>query len=213
MIIVKWKLKGRLAMSQEIEIEFKNLVSKEEFDRLKHYFNIEDNKFVLQKNHYFDTESFSLKKHNSALRVRQKGNSFELTLKQPLDRGVLETNQILNDEEATKLIHQTIILDGEIKDILEQLQINPGSLNYFGTLSTRRAELPYKNGLLVLDHSSYLNTEDYEIEYEVNDEEEGKEIFLSLLTHLKIKIRKTENKIKRFYNQKFLQNQLKKNDK
>ena len=70
-------------MSQNIEIEFKNMLTSEEFLQLKLHFNIDQNKFKKQVNHYFDTPSFSLKSLNSALRIREKGTQFEMTLKQP----------------------------------------------------------------------------------------------------------------------------------
>jgi uncharacterized protein YjbK len=56
-----------------------------------------------------------------------------------------------------------------------------------------------------VDHSIYLNNEDYELEYEVENYQSGKEIFLELLKRLNIPERKTENKIRRFYRQKYQQ--------
>ena len=47
-------------MTQEIEIEFKNIVTEEEFDTLCKSFSIEA--FTKQVNHYFETPGFSLKK-------------------------------------------------------------------------------------------------------------------------------------------------------
>lgn len=55
------------------------------------------------------------------------------------------------------------------------------------------------NGLLVFDISSYLNVTDYEIEYEVTDYHQGKKNFQLLMNQLNIPIRKTDNKIVRFY--------------
>ncbi len=72
-------------------------------------------------------------------------------------------------------------------------------VEYFGSLITNRAEIPYKNGLLVFDHSYYLNTEDFELEYEVHDYQLGQQIFVELLNQYNIPQRTTENKISRFY--------------
>ena len=52
-------------MTQEIEIEFKNIVTEEEFNTLCKSFSIEG--FTKQVNHYFETPSFSLKEAGSAL--------------------------------------------------------------------------------------------------------------------------------------------------
>ncbi|MEH7347045.1 CYTH domain-containing protein, partial [Bacillus sp. JJ1532] len=57
----------------------------------------------------------------------------------------------------------------------------------------------------VLDHSYYLNKEDFEIEYEVSNREKGLEVFSELLLNLDIPIRKTDNKIMRFYKEKYNQ--------
>ena len=159
--------------------------------------------FKIQINHYFDTPSFSLKENGSALRIREKGNEFEMTLKQPAVQGLLETNQLLSGDQAKKILKSGKILEGQVKDAISKMIQDVDSLLYFGSLTTERAEFDYKEGLLVLDHSYYLNTEDFELEYEVTDEAEGFEIFSALLEELKIPVRMTDNKIKRFYSKKY----------
>jgi adenylate cyclase len=93
---------------------------------------------------------------------------------------------------------------GQVLDRIHSLVIHSESISFFGTLSTNRAEKTYKNGLIVLDHSRYINKEDYEIEYEVPDAEEGLAAFHELLASMQIPLRKTPNKIKRFYDHKRL---------
>lgn len=196
-------MKGRSIVSQNIEIEFKNMLSREEFLLLKRHFNISEDQFRKQVNHYFDTAAFTLKDHGSALRIREKENKFELTLKQPAQTGLLETNQQLSAKEAESALSTGKIPDGEVKNAVLKMLVNTDSLQYFGSLTTVRAELEYNTGLLVLDHSYYLNKEDFELEYEVTDEKEGYEIYSSLLQQLNIPVRPTDNKIKRFYATKY----------
>ena len=57
-------------MSQQMEIEFKNLLTKEEYTRLLTYFNIGPEQIVHQENHYFDTPNYDLKNAASGLRIR-----------------------------------------------------------------------------------------------------------------------------------------------
>jgi uncharacterized protein YjbK len=190
------------AVAETIEIEFKNLLTKVEFENLLKTFNIEDKDIVKQSNHYFDTPDFSLKDLGSALRIREKKNSFELTLKQPAAVGLLETTQHLSSNEFEAAIKKQIFPEGIVQERLEQLDIAFNNIVYFGTLTTKRAEFPYKEGLLVLDHSFYLEKEDYEIEYEVEDFQTGQLVFQELLKQYDIPIRKTQNKIARFYQQK-----------
>lgn len=190
-------------VSQEIEIEFKNMLTKEEFTLLKDYLNLSESMFHTQENHYFDTSNFYLKELGCALRIRMKNNKYEVTLKEPLETGLLETNQQLNTKDAEKMMQHGIIIEGPVKDQLSRLNIPLDKLEYFGSLTTSRAEKKYDGGLIVLDHSSYLNKEDYELEYEVEDFETGQKRFHHLLKKLNIPIRKSDNKIQRFYHAKY----------
>lgn len=190
-------------MTQTMEIEFKNMLSAEEFNKMVSAFHLTKDQFIEQVNHYFDTEDFALKNKGCALRIREKKAQFELTLKQPHKDGLLETNQILTFEEAQAFLNGGFLKDGVVAaQISSSLGIDGIKLNYFGSLTTERAEIAYKNGLLVLDCSSYLKTIDYEVEYEVSNREQGKPIFLSLLTDFQIPVRQTRNKIQRFYERK-----------
>ncbi|PAE25191.1 CYTH domain-containing protein [Bacillus sp. 7894-2] len=197
--------------NKNIEIEFKNMITRDEFTALMNFLNIRSEDFSKQENHYFDTPDFLLKEKGSALRIRQKNGSFELTLKQPHPEGLLETNEDLSESEAAEMIQTGKIPGEQIKESLEELGIKTDNLQYFGTLTTKRAEKEYNKGLAVLDHSRYLNKEDFELEFEVDNRKEGQMVFLNLLQQLNIPVRKTENKIKRFYNEKYRQQKANRN--
>ncbi|MDG5473002.1 CYTH domain-containing protein [Jeotgalibacillus sp. ET6] len=189
-------------MSQELEIEFKNLLTKEEFHLLCGHFQVSSQESIRQKNHYFDTPDFQLKKIHSALRIREKSEGYQLTLKKPVEKGILENHQWIDSQEASQMLEQGGLVQGEIAGLLEELKIPVQQIIYFGTLATERIEFPYKNGLLVLDHSTYLNKEDFELEYEAASYDEGQAIFKELLSTCKISAKKTDNKIERFYKEK-----------
>ncbi|MGG3469840.1 CYTH domain-containing protein [Neobacillus pocheonensis] len=190
-------------MTQQVEIEFKNLLTRQEYERFLNEFNIDKKQIFTQENHYFDTSDFALKSRVTALRIRRKQDDYEMTLKQPADVGLLETNQLITTEEALHAFQVGELPFGNIKKIIEEIGISFSELKYFGSLLTNRVEVEYTKGLLVLDHSQYLNKEDYELEFEAENFQEGKLIFLQLLDQYHIPIRKTENKIQRFYNQKY----------
>lgn len=194
--------KGRMTVSQQIEIEFKNLLTEAEFNKATAYFNITSDMFAKQVNHYFETPAYNLKDKNSALRIREKDGKAELTLKQPAKEGLLETNQTLSASQVKTALETGNIPEGIVMSALFSL-VGSEQLHHFGSLITRRAETPYKSGLIALDISDYLNKTDYEIEYEVVDAKQGQETFLHLLNQLSIPLRDTENKIKRFYNEKY----------
>ena len=184
-------------MTQEIEIEFKNMVTEEEFQRLCKSFSIEE--FTKQVNHYFETPQFSLKNTGSALRIRHKDGTYTFTLKQPAEIGLLETHQSITEKEAKLMMETNVIIPGIVIDQLQKLQIPVSSLTYMGSLTTERAETLFEGGTLVFDHSFYYNHDDYEIEFEVQDEETGKATFIDLLTQHNIPVRHTNNKVKRFF--------------
>ncbi|WP_419888699.1 CYTH domain-containing protein [Neobacillus niacini] len=189
-------------MSETIEIEFKNLLTKAEYKKLLKAFRVKEDQIISQTNHYFDTPDFRLKELGSALRIREKKDYYEMTLKQPAAVGLLETTQILSLDEFLGAIKNGIIPKGIVHERLELLNKPIMVLEYFGSLTTKRAEFTYREGLLVLDHSLYLNTEDYEVEYEVEDFQVGQRVFEELLEQYNIPLRTTQNKIARFYKQK-----------
>ena len=65
-------------MQRSLEVEFKTLLTKDEYERLANMFK--GSHSDIQTNHYFDTNRFSLKALESSLRVRER-DTLELTLK------------------------------------------------------------------------------------------------------------------------------------
>lgn len=186
---------------QEYEIEFKNLLTKAEFDQFLHHFQLTEEDFFVQQNAYFDTKQFHLKEHTCALRIRRKQNKQVLTLKEPYKEGLLETHQVLNEQEEQMIMAEGKLPEGSVKNRISPIiQQNP--LVLLGKLTTKRAQIPYKEGLLVFDASTYLQCEDYEVEYEVSDFQKGEIIFLDLLSQFDIPKRTTKNKIQRFFEEK-----------
>ncbi|OLN23843.1 hypothetical protein BTO30_02570 [Domibacillus antri] len=182
-------------MKQEIEIEFKCLLTKTQFEQLVKAFK--PGPFITQHNHYFDTDHFSLKEAGAALRIREKNGHFEMTLKEPAETGLLESTVSLSAEDAASALSGHIP-ENEVAAAARSLA-GTDSFVHFGTLSTARAEMAYEGGLLVFDHSTYVNQEDYEIEYEAAGLK-GEEIFYALLKEFDIDYKPAENKIRRFYN-------------
>ncbi|MCJ8006006.1 CYTH domain-containing protein [Lederbergia wuyishanensis] len=186
-------------MSKNLEIEFKNMVTEEEFQLLLKTFQITKKNFFSQTNHYFDTKNYSLKKLGAALRIRELSEKYELTLKKPAVNGLWEINDTISQSEADLLMKNSIFPSGEVKDELLQMHINLNEFILFGSLRTERAEIEYENGLLVFDHSFYKGIEDFEIEYETSNRDEGEKKFYKLLDKLNIKIQYADNKISRLY--------------
>ncbi|MFH4176134.1 CYTH domain-containing protein, partial [Acinetobacter baumannii] len=85
-----------------------------------------------------------------------------------------ETHQVVTENEAKMMMETNVIISGAVMNQLCKLQIPVSALTYMGSLTTERAETLFEGGTLVFDHSFYYNHDDYEIEFEVQDEETGK---------------------------------------
>ncbi|QSJ00479.1 MULTISPECIES: CYTH domain-containing protein [Bacillus] len=186
-------------MAQEIEIELKQLLMKEEFEQLKQHFQLKNADFHTQTNYYFDTPQFNIKSQLAALRMREKNGQWVLTLKEPHEIGLLETHQTIAPPSQ---LDDFKLPEGEVADRLDHLNIQKDQIVYFGSLETSRAEKMIHEGLIVLDHSRYLTVEDYELEFEVSDLEIGQAAFSALLRKFHIPVRNTKNKVVRFYEEK-----------
>ncbi|MEZ2457813.1 CYTH domain-containing protein [Salinicoccus roseus] len=184
---------------KELEIEFKNLLTGEEYGRL-HEALFKDTQPVVQTNFYIDTPDFSLKHNRLLLRIRDMGGQQVMTLKEPTVKGVME----YHGEVESDLNFDHNIRKDEIPELicgeLERFAIDTAQLKIYGALSTERRETPYKDGLLVLDKNSYLDTEDFELEFEVDNHDKGETHFLNLLEEYGIERRREVTKVERFYN-------------
>ncbi|BDH60897.1 CYTH domain-containing protein [Lysinibacillus sp. PLM2] len=186
-------------MTQEIEIEFKNLLTKEQYEMLLKEFDINDSKIIRQTNHYFDTPDWHLKTLHAGLRIRETKSSIVCTLKEKTAKNThLETTEPLTSKEAEMMLCGQRFYAPSIQRKLLNLNVPVDELRVFGSLTTDRVELPYKGGILVLDHSFYLNCDDYEVEYEADDENTGAKVFNKFLTDFQIEKRVTDKKIARF---------------
>ncbi|QMT16481.1 CYTH domain-containing protein [Planococcus maritimus] len=182
-------------MTKELEIEFKNMLTKEEYNLLLAELQEVP---ISQTNHYFDTPDYQLRDQKAALRLRSIGNRFECTLKTPAASGNYETTDVLSEEQASAILDHKQFDTPEVAAELERLGVSRSDLSLIGSLTTHRVEVEYKGGLLVLDHSEYLGLEDYELEYEVTDEAAGKHSFMALLEEKQIPVRPSDKKIARF---------------
>ncbi|MDQ7193327.1 CYTH domain-containing protein [Staphylococcus felis] len=195
-------------MSIEKEIEFKQLLDAHQYQKIKNtYFQNQDP--FSQKNYYIDTPDMQISKHQMALRIREKGNSnFELTLKVPDSVGLTEYNTPISSLPSASVNLSYKLLSQEILTVLNKKTIDVHQLGILGALETHRLEKQLPSGLLVLDHSLYLDTEDYELEFEVNTYQQGLLAFQDILEQFEIQHQPPLNKVQRFFERKhFLKSQ------
>ena len=186
-------------MSQHIEIEFKNMLTKAQYEQMLLDFAVTPDQIIRQVNHYFDTPELHLKTIKSALRIREFEQTIECTLKEKSsEHQHLETTDLLTRDQANQMLAGNGIEAPHVKERLALFDIPLNNLQRYGTLTTDRVELPYEGGLLVFDHSFYLHCDDYEVEYETNDETFGKSVFLQFLQNYNIEPKTAPKKIVRF---------------
>ena len=185
----------------EIEKEFKNLLTKEQYTSLVEDYKDVFTKDVTQTNSYYDYEGL-LQEHKMALRIRivEGKETGEITLKIPQSSlEVLEFTEVLpvdilnqynNDKQFT--------LPPSIRKELEKEGISLQSVMQTALLTTHRLEGALsENEWLVLDESHYNGNIDYEMEMEVRSLELGEPVFLGILEKYKVERRQAESKIKR----------------
>ncbi|WP_347861169.1 CYTH domain-containing protein [Salimicrobium sp. PL1-032A] len=186
-------------MSQEIEIEFKNLLTEEEYLRMLEDLPFDKHTFTEQTNYYFETEDMLLKENGAALRIRHKGDTWTMTLKQPHPEGLLETHDTIDEQTADLWIQNKGEEQTNTSKQLKEMGIKINNLRFLGSLTTRRREIDYKNTTVTLDFSRYFQVQDYELEIEAMSKSEGESVFAELLHRYSIPERETKNKIRRFY--------------
>lgn len=198
-----WKIHAKVGkmMTQELEIEFKNVLTKQQYETLLKKFQVSDEMILHQTNHYFDTKEFRLKELFSGLRIRETNEKIVCTLKERTATNThLETTDVITKEQADLMLLGRGFFADSVKTRLSQLGVPVEHLQHFGTLSTDRVELSYKGGTIVFDHSFYLNCDDYEVEYETNEEILGQEVFENFLKENDIPQKAADKKIARFMN-------------
>ncbi|NCU32906.1 MAG: CYTH domain-containing protein [Candidatus Moranbacteria bacterium] len=179
-------------MTKNIEIEFKTIVTKEQYENILNQFGLRDNIFK-QINYYFDTDDYALNQNQIVLRIRKKHDHYyKVTLKSQSEKGAYENHVLLSKAQAEDMIEHGF----HTKDFFEPLDYH---VMFKVSLDNYRVSTPYQDGVLFLDCCHYCNTIDYEIEYEVNDYDQGYQVFQSFLKDHSIEYRPTKRKSERAF--------------
>lgn len=186
-------------MTEQIEIEYKTLLTNVQFEAIKAKYAPEKNAFV-QENYYFDTPDFRLKQLHCGLRIRTFEDVAECTLKTPLKEGVLETTDHLSLKQAQTLLQNKVISShGIVAQKLVSMGIQANQVHLLAHLKTARIQINLPSGELALDESWYGKSHDYELELEVSEASKGKQDFLDLLAEFDIDYQPAKNKVLRAF--------------
>lgn len=171
--------------NNSIEIEAKVLVSKQAYEKLLANLKF-DEKIKIQKNYYLDSKDRILKKYQMIVRLREREGRIKLTMKAPLSEGLLEKNQMLNEQEFKSLLNSNIFPRGEIYDFLEMLNISPDSLVILADLTTERREMEYNDTRVNISKNTYGKKVDYEIECDSDSKVKSENTLKEILSKLDI---------------------------
>ncbi len=165
---------------KNLEIEFKCPINKKEYETLIDKFELKDNVYLLT-NYYFDTVNKDLHKNRTVLRIRKKHNNnlYKITLKQDTPQGALESHVFLREEQALNLIENGFNLKDFFDEDLDVI--------FHGKLDNYRVSTPYREGELFFDRIEYFDKVEYEVEYEVDNFEDGEINFNKFLQENNIK--------------------------
>ena len=174
-------------MSSNIEIEAKVLLLKDEYNAIIEKLNLQKYRKIKQTNHYIDTPDRYLKKNGIALRIREKDEEFELTLKTPLSEGLLEKNENISWRDFENLSERQIFPDGNIRKFLLILGVKVSDLKVLTSLCTERIHVEFEGYGLALDKNIYSNIIDYELEVESSSIERAQQEIENILNECDIK--------------------------
>lgn len=180
-------------MEENLEIEFKVLIDQDTYQRIIGDHQID--RCYQQTNYYLIHPKLTELKY--MLRIRQKQDTYELTLKQPQKHGNLETNLKIDEITKNKIIAHELVTN-EVFDLLKPYQLDSTMFQTDCFLITKRCEIKTADGLICIDQSQYNGITDYELEYEVFDYHHGKQVFLDFIDKYDLKYQNNcPSKVKR----------------
>lgn len=182
-------------MAKEVTAVFKTLLTKSEYDLIfKKFSQYSGN---LQTNYYFDTKRFTLKASDAVLRIKRRDN-LTLTFERKKGYNFQRIDEDINEEQFNELVEKGIIPSEKIQEEVNEIIKNQNIINFMN-LATYRISVPYKKGRLSLDKCEYVDTVDYELEYEASNREMGKTEFIEIIKEFGIAYKKSQVKLKRAY--------------
>ena len=178
-----------------LEIEYKTLLTKDDYNRLAMLFSHVN---LLRKPTTTSTLLRVTWETKNSLRIRTLPTHGELTLKIPEKVGNMEYNVTMDCADAKALTKSLDFPDFQIKSILLERGVKLEDLTILGHLTTTRREYQTNIGLMALDVNVYADKKDYELELEVSDAEKGKDDFDAFLKENNIDFKYAKSKVARF---------------
>ncbi len=179
-----------------IEIEFKSQLSKEEYGTIKNYYKEnflkdDSNKTTSRVVHYFDTENMDF---------LNNGETFRIVFNNEQADAVMETKKKVKIlfKDCLKETSKTITRDKFVEYKRDGIDYDGSKLVYQTVIWNTRLSFPFLNGEAFLDMVLFANgKEEYELEFEVQDVEDGQSEFNALLEKFKLTLVPVSSKYSR----------------
>lgn len=178
---------------EEIEIEFKNVLTRKQYENLRSSFDVDTFSHI---SYYFDFNNI-LKEHQIALRVRVKDNSYRLTIKHQFDKHIYELKDDISFEEFESLKNGYLVNDLLNKYLISQ-NIIIDKYELIAVFTTNRSIFYIDDYKIFLDETIFSNNEvDYELEIECCSYDDGLKFFELFLKKYNINKIQSNKKIAR----------------
>jgi uncharacterized protein YjbK len=185
-------------IKRETEQELKFAVCEKEFEYLQEVFAAKSGK--TQRNYYFDTRNMDFYQRKIVVRIREIEGMYVLTAKVGkkadwADYCNQEFNCMIPAEKADEFLREGMSI-GIVYELLgEECTENSQADKLFciGKMTTLRYETDFCGGFVCLDHNSYMDKTDYELEFEYKTVEQ-KEKLIVFLREKNVEMRASSSK-------------------
>lgn len=175
-------------MKQNLEIEFKTLLTVEEYTRLLKTF-FRNASSHQQINTYFDTDALDLFEENKMVRIRHLGHVQEFTMKVPMTKHSVMEHSFTQEEIMSD--------DPKVIEFLHSVNVDK-PIHPISKSDTLRTTLVTDFGEFALDQTTYDHSIDYELELEmIDDSVNGEELFFNFLEEYSINYKPSSPKFLR----------------
>ncbi len=147
-----------------LETELKCIITEELFEKIKN--NYKWDRVITQTNHYYRALTPILKQNGITFRVREIDNVFKLQIKKHTN----SNSPLQICEEYERELENAPDFFDEVT-VFGLTGVNAGDVYLIGSATTKRYSLMWNNTTeICLDYTTYLDTQDFEIEIEFEGE-------------------------------------------
>ena len=174
-----------------IEYEYKVMLSKEEYDRVKAVYQWDS--VINQVNYYYDTTDFYLRRNDITFRIREIDGTYRLQIKYRDASDFQYASKVEVEYPIEGVKKHFPVLD--YQKYLSKIEVN-SDLMLLGSLKTNRWIKKLDVTEICLDYNQYLDTEDYELELEFKDDNTEAQ---KIISTFRISPVKGQGKYRRFF--------------